>query len=395
MPLIIIESCFKSLKMMNNRILIFVRGFYPSTRYGGPPVSVMNVTKNVKDYFDFFIVTTNKEKGESRELSGITKGWVRYDFGKVKYLNYRRLSNNIISHIMKDIEPALIYNNSFFDARLNISLIKISNKQKIPIFIAPRGQLFESTLKIKEMKKKMYLFFYNNFIQKKFLTYHATNIEEKKSIIKYLGQKSQTIVLNNLPRTFKQDIVSSNKRTDSIRIIYFSRIHPKKNLYFAIEVLNEIKKDVEFDIYGFIEDYQYWSELTKLIGTLPMNISVNYKGELPIFNPEKIIMNYDLFFLPTKSENYGHAIAEALSIGIPVLISDQTPWKPDKDHNAVWTIPLNDRGNYVNVINELSALDRNQMLDVKKKALEYAKKHIYSIENTNYKMAFDNLINRE
>ena len=35
----------------------------------------------------------------------------------------------------------------------------------------------------------------------------------------------------------------------------------------------------------------------------------------------------DLFFLPTRGENFGHVIAEALSVGTPVLISDQTPWR--------------------------------------------------------------------
>ena len=33
------------------------------------------------------------------------------------------------------------------------------------------------------------------------------------------------------------------------------------------------------------------------------------------------------FLLPTGGENFGHAIFEALSCGVPALISDRTPWR--------------------------------------------------------------------
>ena len=41
----------------------------------------------------------------------------------------------------------------------------------------------------------------------------------------------------------------------------------------------------------------------------------------------KRIARSDVFLLPTGGENFGHAIFEALSCGVPVLISDQTPWR--------------------------------------------------------------------
>ena len=35
---------------------------------------------------------------------------------------------------------------------------------------------------------------------------------------------------------------------------------------------------------------------------------------------------YDVFLFPTKGENYGHVIFEALAGGCIPIISDQTPW---------------------------------------------------------------------
>ena len=38
-----------------------------------------------------------------------------------------------------------------------------------------------------------------------------------------------------------------------------------------------------------------------------------------------MFQEYDLLFLPTKGENFGHVILESMSAGTPVLISDTTP----------------------------------------------------------------------
>jgi glycosyltransferase involved in cell wall biosynthesis len=47
-----------------------------------------------------------------------------------------------------------------------------------------------------------------------------------------------------------------------------------------------------------------------------------------------------MFFFPTRGENYGHVIAESLSVGTPVLISDQTPWRELSSDGLGWDLPL-------------------------------------------------------
>lgn len=61
--------------------------------------------------------------------------------------------------------------------------------------------------------------------------------------------------------------------------------------------------------------------------TLSENISGRYLGEQGNQQVISTLSNYDLFYLPTKPENYGHVISEALQSSLPALISDRTPWK--------------------------------------------------------------------
>lgn len=56
------------------------------------------------------------------------------------------------------------------------------------------------------------------------------------------------------------------------------------------------------------------------------------------------------FFVPTKGENFGHVFIEALSAGVPILVSDKTPWRDLEAKGVGWDISLHKQENFVSVI---------------------------------------------
>jgi glycosyltransferase involved in cell wall biosynthesis len=84
------------------------------------------------------------------------------------------------------------------------------------------------------------------------------------------------------------------------------------------------------------------------------------------------LQQYHFLFMPTKGENYGHIIVESLAVGVPVLISDKTPWRNLKDKNAGWDLSLLIPTGFVNAIEQSICFNSNEYESFQKGALEYA-----------------------
>jgi glycosyltransferase involved in cell wall biosynthesis len=80
---------------------------------------------------------------------------------------------------------------------------------------------------------------------------------------------------------------------------------------------------------------------------------------------------YDLFFLPSWNENYGHVIVESLASGCPVLLSDQTPWHDLVEYDAGWEFSLNDAEKFAQKIDQLIVKSKVEYALFKKAALQY------------------------
>ena len=140
---------------------------------------------------------------------------------------------------------------------------------------------------------------------------------------------------------------------------------------FALECLKSIKHDIVFDIYGPKEDVDYWNQCQDVINRLPANIEVKYKGELDQKKVIPIMRKYNVFLLPTRSENFGHVIVEAMQAGLIPIISDQTPWVGLQDVNIGWSIPLNRGVDYIKAIDSLCEINSKDYTDKSSRTMSY------------------------
>ncbi|MGH2106890.1 glycosyltransferase [Aerococcus urinaeequi] len=369
-------------------ILIFNAGYTPAKTYGGPVVSISNLVKSLHDKFNFSIITNSTEINSDENIDGIDVNLVNSgeyseeilfldkDHYNVNYIEESLFKNNFFD---------LIYINSFFNFNQLKIAIYFSKKYNIPMLVAPRGELEENALKIKRHKKLIYLQLLKFIVNNKKIYFQATSNQELKNINKLLKIPIERIIkLENIPTTINKKDFSLHKKKEinKLNICFISRIQTKKNLDFSLKILKSLdsKYEVKFDIYGPIENKQYWEKCSEIIESLPKNVIVNYGGIVSHDDIVNTFSNYDLFLFPTKSENFGHVIFEALTAQIPVILSDQTPWNDINGSGAGSAISLDKPEIFLKEIENFAAKDENTYNNIRKN-IEIFMKNKIDVDN--------------
>src|SRR5476649_921272 len=101
---------------------------------------------------------------------------------------------------------------------------------------------------------------------------------------------------------------------------------------------------------------RYWESCLEVIKKMPANVVVKYHGEIPPAEIGKVLGEHHVFILPSKSENYGHSIVEALSAGLPVITSYATPWNDLEKAKAGMNVSTDDVIDIVNAIDSFAGM---------------------------------------
>ncbi|MBE0471972.1 MAG: glycosyltransferase family 4 protein, partial [Methyloprofundus sp.] len=352
--------------MQGKRLLVFTGFYLPSFKAGGPVKTLVNMVEQLDD-FQILVVTRDRDLGDEKAFPNVeVNSWHTLSKASVMYLTPESLSLKRISHLINTSDFDVLYLNSFFDFNFTIKPLLARRLRFIkpcPIVLAPRGEFSTGALELKSFKKKLFIKVASWLGLYRGITCQASSELEKKDIISALNiDPSSIFIAKDLPPKVSVSIGDLALKPNEIcKIVFLSRISPMKNLDFVLQVLGQVKSSLVFDIYGPIEDKEYWQGCQNLIEQLPSNILVNYCGAVTPDQVADVFSGYDLFFFPTRGENYGHVIAESLSVGTPVLLSDQTPWQSLENDKLGWDLPL-DLDFFAEKIDEVANMDAESRL---------------------------------
>ena len=326
------------------KVLIFIDWYLPAFKAGGPIISVKNIIDHLSPQFDFYIVSSNLDIDNKKVVdnSALNKWNSRKNY-QIIYLNTKSQNIATYNKIIEDVNPKVIYLNSLFSYKFSILPILVSRKNKKinKIILAPRGMLGEGALKIKRFKKVCFLKFvkYIGFYSN--IHWHASTNNELIEIQNFFGSDSKITIAQNLSALNEKLKFKVGKLEDGfLTILYLSRVSKKKNLLFLIQsiILSSNKSKIKLKIIGFCEDKFYFKSCIDLIKENKINYE--FFGSIPHEQLSKYYLSSDIFCLPTLHENYGHAIIEAISHGLPIIISQNTPWRNLEDNKVGFDLPL-------------------------------------------------------
>jgi glycosyltransferase involved in cell wall biosynthesis len=238
-------------------------------------------------------------------------------------------------------KPSVIHSHGLW-SRFNYLTANLAHRFDTPLIIQTHGMLEPWSLAWKPIRKKIALHFYQKRDLESAAILVATADQEGENL-RHLGLKLPIAVIPAgiaLSRYRTSAVTNNDPPGGAIRrTLFVGRIHQVKGL------MNILKAWSLVDTTGWLlqlagpDEGGHLTEVLSRIKDLGLKDRVQYVGELSDDAKWSFYANADLFVLPSFTENFGVVVAEALSVGLPVITTTGTPWQDLETHNCGWWVP--------------------------------------------------------
>lgn len=364
---------------MKPKVLVFIDWYTPGYKAGGPVRSLVNMVDHLRDRIDFHIVTSDTEYTEDTPYAGIVPDqWTILPGGeKVWYASTAGTNKGVWKQLLEEQEWGCVYVNGLYSRWFSIMPLWLLSGSKQHRVVAPRGMLASGMMEHGRFKKRAFLAGMRTFGCYKGVEFQATNAEEEEDIKHWLQPDSAVHRIPNLGRKLgTPNAQPSDKVAGELKLLSVARIAKEKNTLFAIQCLQGLAGSITFDLYGPIYDDDYWSQCQEAIAQLPAHVRVKHQGTVHPQDVPALMVRYDLLFMPSQGENFGHTMAEALACGLPLLISDRTPWKGLEAARAGWDLPLDDHRAFAKALGTALAMNERDLAVLRDGALAMAARYL-------------------
>jgi glycosyltransferase involved in cell wall biosynthesis len=359
-------------------VLVLLGAYWPGHEATGPVQSLTALCRALSDEFDFKVVARDRPFGAGSP-SAFPETWGCEDFAQVRYCPVSVYGAVGLRQILLATPHDVLLLNGFFDREFTIPSLILRRSRLVPrrpTIMSPRGEFSAGALALKKKRKRAYLAFARRTGLLADVWLHTTGQREFDDVRRVYPWARGILQAPNVRTPIGRPTpkVAEEIGGAACRLAYLGRIARVKNLDYALRALRSVRAPVEFDIFGPISEPDYWAACGRIIATLPANVKVRHVGSIANSAVPATLARYHLFFMPTRGENFGHAIFDALAAGLPVLISDQTPWQDVERQEAGWSLPLDRPERFAAAIDRLAGMSAEERSRLRKGALRLAER---------------------
>jgi len=300
--------------------------YKPAYVYGGPTRATADLCENLVKVGHQVDVYTTVANGETNLSVDKNKKYV-IDGVQVQYhhrwtKDHSNLSPRLLLNVFRDVRK--------FDA---IHLISWWNLVTMPALLICILRRVRPVLSVHgtlsaysfQHRKSLIKRTFQNIIGKRLLSHailHVTTEKEKDEVNAAVPHNRIALIPNFI--FFPPLISTVSKDKSCFHLLFVGRLDPVKNVEFLIDLMNQDWNfPIQLTIMGEGPD-EYTADLQQRANR---NDKVVWLGNLDGDDKWSTLANADLLVLPSRTENFGNVVIEALSQGTPVLISDQVGLK--------------------------------------------------------------------
>jgi glycosyltransferase involved in cell wall biosynthesis len=346
------------------KILHYIPVYAPAWKFGGPVLSVSQLCEGLVQLgheVEVFTSDAGLDNHRDIPLGKLTKRngvWVTY-FPQVSRFGihspgmeeavWQRATEFDLIHITGVWQPS------------SYQACKAAYQFNIPYVVSLRGALGPYSWGQKTLKKIIYYLWRERFNVGQAAGVHYTTQQEFEEC-RWLQLPGQPMVIpNGLDTDFWQphpQAASQWRHNHGIApeefvLLNVGRLHHKKGLDLLPTALAPLKGQPWKLVFVGGDDDGTKRQLQHQFHTLKLTDQVLF---LEACSPEQLPAIYsgaNLFVLPSRHENFGNVVVEALACGCPILISDRVGLYRELSHASVgWVLPRNPTA-WTNVLQEI------------------------------------------
>jgi glycosyltransferase involved in cell wall biosynthesis len=199
----------------------------------------------------------------------------------------------------------------------SVAAARACRKAGVPYVVRPLGTLDPWSMRQKPLRKRLFWLLLAQTMLQRSAALHYTAPAEKTATEEYLGLNHGCVIplgveVNGFAKTARA--------TTSPYLLVLSRLHPKKNLDVLIDAFKSLKQS-RWRLIIAGDGSPDYAALLKSKAAEAENIV--FTGWVEGQEKESLLRGASLLALPSRQENFGLSVMEAMAHGVPVLISPQ------------------------------------------------------------------------
>lgn len=216
---------------------------------------------------------------------------------------------------------------------LNVAARYACRKHGKPYVLMPHGMLDPYSLSVNAFKKSVYLKFFEgpNMAGAQRMIYTTSEEERLANLaavhlppgaIVPLGAGASAASTKDLRLRFLQRYPQAEGKR---RLLFLGRLHHKKGLDRILNCLQRVRHVMPnvFLIVAGTGERKYEDHVRQLVSALELDEHVMFTGQLDGEMKWASFAASELFLLPSRQENFAITVAEAMQMGVPVVITDK------------------------------------------------------------------------
>ena len=310
------------------RVLHVTPSFYPARHCISSGFGLCSALAKIPDV-EIRVLTTDSDgpnKGRRIEVENFA---TRFSEGFEVFYCHRVFGNDVSPSMLLRLWSMIrwadvVHLSAVYSAPTipTLLLCKIMGK---PVVWSPRGALQRWSGSTRRAVKGLWEDICNGLCDSERVLMHFTSDDEKEESLARITNATAFVVPNGVDVSEVVNAKTSGTR-DRLQLLYLGRLHPIKGIENLLRAVACCPSTVHLSICGDGPE-SYRQSLERLVAELKLDAQVKFHGFVNGEAKERTFREADLCVVPSFKEAFCVVVAEALSRGVPVIVSSGTPWK--------------------------------------------------------------------